>query len=353
MPYTVIDVGPDVVAWAVNAGNDVLFEATGGAPVQVRLAGGDLISLPPEVISSQAISDNGFVLCLLADGPQAWCEIATGQIEPIEISGQGSVYVAAMNSRGDVAGAAGAQAFVMNFASRAVTLVAPSLPTPAPGFTSTSVAFNDLNDQGQAVGAQQWTADGQVVQPLWFDGTSLHPIGPPAFGSDAEGALITNDLAMRITYDLGGDSIFDAATGVLTPFAGWISDMQSGGRVLWSPDSFLRTSSLTSPAGVTPVIDLFPPGSGFIGAIGLRMNASGTIVGYGGKSDGAVNGFILIPDLPPRLPLPEPVGDLLFPEIILLGPGGRIEVIPGDAPGGPVVFTEGTADGREGDDPDR
>jgi len=352
MPYTLIDLGQDLVPWRVNLNNDVLFEAQGaGDPLQVRLAGGELIVLPSGLSGGVGISDNGLVITSLADGGSAWCDIATGAIEPIVMSGLGSAQAQAMNNRGDVAGSVGNQAFIITYATRAVTLVAPSvLPSPLSGVTSASVVFNDINDQGQAVGVQQWLAgENQLEQPLWFDGASLHPIGAPTF--IANGILITEDLSMRVWHDTGitnGDSIFDAPTGALTPFAGFINGMSPGGQVLWNVQDQDDASYLTTPAGTTPMIDLFPAGSGYASASGTRMSQAGTLIGFAGKDDGTAHGVMLIPERRP-LPFRPPIGEVLVPTIIIEEAGGIVEVFPGDAPGPPEVFRQGGEDAGDSD----
>ncbi|HEY2658833.1 MAG TPA: hypothetical protein VGI79_03865 [Caulobacteraceae bacterium] len=294
MIYSVVDLGGDVVPWALNRNNDVVYQGTvEGQPIQVRLADGALVDLPLEVTRGVGISDNRLVLSDLASGGSGLCHVETGDIEPITIPGLASAFAVAINSYGDVAGSVGAQAFILPRGG-AVTLVSPTLPPQLPGATNVIIQFNDLNDQRQAAGVQQWLQDlNQAVQPLWFDGTTLQAIGQPDFIADA--ALITNDQRIRVWRETSSDAIYEASTHELTLFAGTILDICSGGRVLWQDSFDDGPGYLSMPGYVTPVIDLFPPGSGFSSAVGQRMNENGSIIGLGTKDDGS-HGFLLKPD---------------------------------------------------------
>jgi hypothetical protein len=352
MPYTVIDLDQDLDPWRLNLNNDVLFQAQSeDTPGQMRLVSGEIINLPPEVGYVYGVSDNGLVLGALKTTGSGWCDIATGLIEPIVLAGQPPFYGQAINNQGDVAGWVGEQAFIINRATRAITLVPPSLPSPLAGSTNTNVLFNDINDLGQAVGVQQWfDGTNQLEVPVWFNNGVLAPIGEPTF--IANGILIANDQTMRVWYngreDDGQDYIFDANTGALTAFEGFILDLRSGGRVLWTVETGIGPTYLTTPYGTASMIELFPPGSGYVSAYGQQINEAGTIIGTAGKDDGMEHAFMLVPDLaPPRFH--PPIAGVLIPTIIIEEAGGIVETLFGDAPGAPEVFHQGEGQGEDGD----
>jgi hypothetical protein len=307
MSYSLVDLGEDFTPWNLNRNEDVLMQSFSNQPVRVRLRDGVVVELPAEFVDGIGISDNGLVLGWQASGVGAWYHIGSGQVEPIAVPGFAYTVPSAINRHGDVAGTVrqglslldSQQGFILRHASKAVTLIPPTLPSPLPGSTA-NVELRDLNDNAQAIGSQRWQQGlNQLMQPIWFDGAVLQAIGRPAFLDN--GSIITNDGRMRLWYDTGGDAIYDAATNMLTPFNGVIRDMRSGGRILWQDNWPSDIYHLTTPTGTTPLVDLFPAGSGFTAPAGIRMNEAGTIVGAGRKN-GAFHGFMLVP--------PRPVFDL-------------------------------------------
>ena len=296
MRYSVVDLGRDVVPWALNLNGDVVYQTPiEGPPVQVRLADATVLDLPADVTRGVGISDDRLVLTDLASGGSGLCHVLTGQIEPISIPGPASAFAVAINSHADVAGSVGPQGFILRRSTGALTLVAPTLPSRLAGATSHIVQFNALNDRCEAVGVQEWRNDAdQLAQPLWFDGVTLQALGQPDYIAD--GLLITNDRRMRLWRESSGEAIYEAEGHDLTPFPGTILDMRSDGRVLWRRILEDGPGYLTTGEGVSAVIDLFPPGSGFSFAVGLRINDAGIIVGYG-TIDDASHGFLLKPDV--------------------------------------------------------
>ena len=98
----------------------------------------------------------------------------------------------------------GGAGFIFHRNTRTLTWVWPRFPgrRVRPEAT-TYVELRDINDLGHATGIQGWTyipenhAWDVYYEPVFYDGASLHEIGPPA-SRNAQGIRITNDDKVQL-----------------------------------------------------------------------------------------------------------------------------------------------------------
>jgi len=302
--FTLRDLGKDFIPWNLNNKNDVVGHHQPSEQFHVVFADGTVTVLPPETTIAQDISDDGVALVTLASAQPALVEIATSAIDPISIPGFPVLQVNALSYKGDLVGSAGRsqfitddwRGFIMNTKTKALTWIFPMMVPLPPGATP-FLELSDLNNKGRASGRQGWVRGlEQLEVPIFYNGTTIVPIGTPAFISSA--SRITESDRIRVWYhpvpapDYEG--LYEGATGVLSPFlSGSILDVNTLGWILWRDNSASWDYYLTN--GPTRKLDqLLPSGSGWSNLSAIRMNDNGSIIGFG-RLTGEWHGYMLMP----------------------------------------------------------
>jgi hypothetical protein len=240
--------GKGFIPWNLNNKNDVVGHRDPSGELCVVFADGTVTVLPPEIASAQDISDDGIVLGTLASAQPALVEIATSTVEPISIPGFPALQVNALSYKGDLVGSAGRsqyitddwRGFIVNRKTKAITWIFPVMVPLPPGATP-FLELNDLNNKGHAAGTQGWVRGlEQLEVPIYYNGTTIVPIGTPAFISN--GIRITENDRLRVWYHPASgpdyEGLYEGAAGVLTPFlSGSIRDINTLGWILWEDSS--------------------------------------------------------------------------------------------------------------------